>query len=124
MRDLIERLERATGPSVSLSMAIWCALNPDQDAFTYNGDPRWQPYTASIDAAVTLIPKDTCIALKGLNQSWHVSINSSPQQPHHPPRDGFASSAAIAICIAALKARVAMSSGDLALSAADGGSKP
>lgn len=52
MRDLIDRLEKATGPSVSLNRAIWCALNPGQDASTYNGDPRWKPYTASIDAAL------------------------------------------------------------------------
>lgn len=49
IRDLIERVERAEGPLFALDCAIGQALRPDRES--------WPAYSASIDAAMTLVPK-------------------------------------------------------------------
>lgn len=53
MQELIERLEKATGPNFALEQDIWCEVfAPDAVAIDLNFKPP--PYTASIDAALTL----------------------------------------------------------------------
>lgn len=80
MRDLIERLERATGPDRELDAAIWCWRHPEYEmrnnGFTKHPNRFVQSkspeYTGSLDAALTLfpnlpdtidtIPRKACIA--------------------------------------------------------------
>ena len=58
--ELIERLEKATGPDRELDALIWYAVverpaageKIDRDMVN-----RWPTYTASIDAALTLVPE-------------------------------------------------------------------
>lgn len=109
MNELIERLQQATGPSVSLNRAIWCALNPDQDPTTYNGDPRWKSYTGSIDAAMTLVPDGAGLQLERYwlrrpEAAWRASLYTGGV-PGNPRRQSIGEDAytpAIALCIAAL----------------------
>ncbi|MEV5033639.1 hypothetical protein MRBLMC3_002876 [Sphingobium sp. LMC3-1-1.1] len=81
--DLAERIERAKGPSYALDCEIWDAIYPGErqarfDKLTAKGQPYYsrlgpadmdgyvQPlraFTASIDAAVTLVP-----------EGWHGSV--------------------------------------------------
>lgn len=91
---LIEALERAEGPSRELDRAIWYAL---QDEMT--GDPSKSPaFTASIDAALTLVPEGF---------SWAVGSDggASVFGPGGHMFKGLAATPAIALVIAALRAK-------------------
>lgn len=133
--DIIEALEKATGPSRELDGDIFRALGPHDDRWergtfydvgadienknvwlrmNANGTNSAPPhYTASVDAALTLVPDTWTIANMGQtdNKNWVIEL-----------RRGFATSysdviivgsqqtkrlasLAIAICVAALKAR-------------------
>jgi hypothetical protein len=114
MLDLIERLEKATGPDSNLDreIATACGIawsSDEEGQFGgYDIMPRRVRFTASIDAALLLVPKDSGILLRGANQSWYAAINSTPLRQSHPKCHGFASSPERAICIAALKVRAAL----------------
>lgn len=65
MTDLIARIESADGPDRELDCRIWCAIDVicrDFDLFSKVVPyfDQWQAprYTASIDAALTLVPED------------------------------------------------------------------
>jgi len=101
--ELIAALEAAEGPSRRLDELIdcevnWCAPMPD------SAEPPH--YTASIDAALTLVP--------GGFQAFCLTVTEAPENPRHKcgvviahpfSRDSFGATPAIALCIAALKAR-------------------
>ena len=112
--ELANRVEQASGPDRELDAAVWLHL-PEQEghAWKHGGDkfaharqiagvafvPR---YTASLDAAMTLVPK-------GL---WAEGSLSSPGQlevhgpcTYDPLGKGWAATPALALCAAALKAR-------------------
>lgn len=112
---LIARLESADGPSRELDWAIaeslgWTRCQVGQVIACYApGDPHMKAgaprYTASIDAALTLVP-----------EGWHMSVNTTvgallQGSAAVRDRDGgpsFASAAstpALALAAAALKAR-------------------
>lgn len=113
--DLIERLEKASGPDRALDNDIWALLDqplPD--------DPVDCPlhYTASIDAALTVIPAGwwpDIELLPGANPTvtlWNKGSRfyASPEfsvDNCNLDGDWLGASAPIAICIAAIKARVA-----------------
>ena len=98
MRDLIEQLEKLTGPNYAMDQGI-------ADIIGLTHGLRIPPYTASIDAALTLVPAG--------NISWQVA--DSPGGPTATLFDGESeitgypsagcSTPAIALCIAACKAR-------------------
>jgi len=126
MKDLIERLEKATGPDRELDADIHAAVYggvPSQraphawmrsygPAFVFHDkeygiatdkDSHARHYTASLDAALSLVPD---------GKDWHVEMCDGCAlaavgeridiafEPHKFP--------AIALCIAALKARIAV----------------
>lgn len=95
---LIERLEKATGPDEVLDEAIFEAL--------YGNDPLaapWRKFTASVDAALTLIEGGWLLhfwdRIDGTRDAvlWRDRRLAEGQHP---------TSRAIALCIAALKARL------------------
>jgi hypothetical protein len=114
---LAQRCEQATGPDGNLNKTILRALG-----YTWRGMDYWHSdnkriwinpsnFTASLDAALTLVP-----------EGWRWSLDWT-QRPHYqdcgradlyapgsgikPPDvcDVYAATPAIALCIAALKAR-------------------
>lgn len=113
MKDLIERLEGLTGPCRECDSLIGKHLFPERDwvAFEENGVDIWwsrcpyedgafdgpKPYTASIDAAMTLVP-----------EGWSVHCHFMPREMGNVvkvgTREGEGKTPAIALCIAALKA--------------------
>ena len=101
MKDLIERLEKATGPGRSLNLAIAEAVKgPPPEGFKVW--PICENYTASLDAALTLVPESR----------WLVGAGAPYTSPWANVRCGeddtihvYAATPAIALCIAALKAR-------------------
>lgn len=128
MQDLIERLEKLMGPDRDMDSAIAGAVGIIPAGFEHiykrvPGGGRWtaqEPYrtwdapeyTASIDAALTLAPKgfqsyvDTGVgAFQG---DAHACVwTDHPHRISGGARQAF--SPAIALCIAALKARMATS---------------
>jgi hypothetical protein len=116
---LIARLEDAKGANYALEIEIARAINSDpkiwridSDGSTYawNDDSEfgtgWFPagaaipnYTASIDAAITLLPKGSGAVSMSLNEHGPSSAIIG-----HPYTSGNGVTLAIAICIAALHA--------------------
>jgi hypothetical protein len=102
LSELIARLEKASGPDMRLDAVIESHVG-----FRPFGTPQ---YTASIDAALTLVPDTWAIHEMGelsrlpTGAGWYVTAMK---------RDGFGEvhaahpNFAIALCIAALKARAA-----------------
>jgi hypothetical protein len=131
--ELIERLEKATGPDREADVAIWLSQHPDRDRLwaltgiqdrlrtdrllvsTVLRTPTeygfWEEkhnYTRSIDAAMTLVHEDAFVQIKRFpddddryefrGTAW-ITLGEDKQW------NGRGSSPAIALCIAALRAR-------------------
>lgn len=100
--DLLEQLLKSPGPDRELDNAIWATLDqplPD--------DPvEWPPrYTASVDAAMTLIPDGHRWRCGYSKHVPHVA-EVIDYQTHRGAFIGECDSTrAIALCIAALKSR-------------------
>lgn len=91
LRALAERCEQATGASYVLDSEIWAATSAQTEIVP-------PAYTASLDAAMTLVPEGC--RLTHLGQApwgrWNASVDSV---------NGNAATDALALCAAALHAR-------------------
>lgn len=109
MNDLIERIEAASGPDREIDLAIDLGARPDQWAQVCHDNPASVPtqwcdddelprYTASVDAALTLVPVD---------RQWSITNCRSPKTVAQVGafNVGSAATPALALCAAALKAR-------------------
>lgn len=124
MRELIERLERATGPDLDLDHAIAAAINPEDGHGVLL-------YTASVDAALSLaslLPDDFGIGVMRSSypldipdngprwnaEIWNIRDRTAKDYQQNLAQmkiySGKHISPAIALCIAALKARGAIKS--------------
>ena len=96
MTDLIDRLKAASEGSAELDVAIaWLLRTPGDNVITHLDN-----YTQSIDAAVTLVPEgvDHCLMrLRNKSVAW---VGTGETQRAATP--------ALALCIAALLAREAV----------------
>ncbi len=130
--ELAARCEAAEGPDRELDARIWCALRgykykawhpaygSDDTLVEYTrpplrrrevslgrpGNPHAIQYTASNDAAMSLVPQHWMLSLRGCNDSWHVALNATSFGPLRQSF-AFARSAPLAITAAALRARAA-----------------
>lgn len=106
MQDLIVRLEQATGPNRDLDRDLWFCLVPEMEGCW----PHWSGlerrsicprFTGSIDIALALIPKGMCwlIAFGGFAR---ITRGLGDEQVVWSVT---AATPAIAMCVAALKAR-------------------
>jgi hypothetical protein len=103
---LAERCEKATGPNRELDWAIHVAIHPDKVTVKRSHHYLYdEQYTASLDAAMTLVPEvwEPWDLNKG--QRWHFSLKR--QGGKYPIVDGHADTWPLAICAAALRARAA-----------------
>lgn len=120
MKELIAKLEQATEGSRELDYAIRAALDPHGRYLT-----KWEEqaaaarFTASLDAALTLVPEGWSgrIYLSGTAALWRgapdlgavcrsLARNETPREPELKITGSADSgSPALALCIAALKAR-------------------
>lgn len=105
--DLIARLEKATGPSLELDMAIALMLHPK------GSWSDWPRFTLSIDAALTLVPQQEFLvwslwcAIGSYSCNIHISGGGWSDDRTLGTSAG-AKTPAIALCIAALRARAAV----------------
>ena len=119
--ELIRRLESATGPSRELDAEIWMTLYPNWRSYTRDeqhgaDDVAWitphdgrsylaSHYTEAIDDAITLIPDGLMMSMTIGHGKAAVNIKTgSILDPKTKEWPGYGLPA-IAICIAALKAR-------------------
>lgn len=114
MKDLIERLERATAGSRELDLMICSAAYGDRPVpLSFN----LQPFSSSVDAALTLVPEGWQISLRfpfrdGRNADCELAHYGHMPFSEHSDWERWcprvtAATPAIALCIAALKARTA-----------------
>lgn len=121
MQELIERLERAASPDRQLDLAIFCALDEFRAPFkqypmariSHNRAAVAPAFTESIDAALTLVPEGWTVANLGQNdrKGWWAELREGHQTSYNQVvLSGFGLrelGPAIALCTAALKARLA-----------------
>ena len=122
LAELIAKLEAATERSRELDAEIWAHLN----GFTGAIKGRWvggrwswsvgsvgvwddelPHYTTSIDAALTLVPEGWHWTIEGPDPLKRVSPYALLGLPGLREADGRAATPALALCIAALRAREA-----------------
>lgn len=128
-QDLIARLEKLPGPDRELDADIFRALGWRSFGGIFN-QQWWEGpsgerckavpfFTASIDAALTLVPEGYCWLSRSHDGSKNLAGNGSGAGGFanvHANRDdaifftAFAATPAIALCIAALKARQSLTS--------------
>lgn len=113
--ELAERVEKAEGPDRELDEAIACLFAKSHPVF---GKPvamvYAKTYTASLDAALTLVPEG-CVA-DTMGRRRPSSINGRPMAwASIETRDGLVTAGAsesgtlpLALCAAALRARAAI----------------
>jgi hypothetical protein len=103
LRELAERCEKATADSFDLNHAIAIALGIASE-----------PFTASLDAAMTLVPEGRDQVLMNVKvESFHVGENDrrhmaklfAPYSGEYV--EGRSATPALALCAAALRARAA-----------------
>lgn len=110
MKDLIERLQTATGPDRELDAEIGTLVGfvPKEKKHYRRGryplqllrvEKLWPAYTASIDAAITLVPEHCSFAVRFNVRSEAMVYGQGAGENADAPTP------ALALCIAALKAR-------------------
>lgn len=112
MEDLIKRLEEASEGSRELDHAVHCymvcGLNGPWGAYKSAAD--WQKwalkgnwnspaYTTSLDAALTLVPEGSDWTLHRVNDGLTIWADVGPI------KEAWGNTPALALCIAALRAR-------------------
>ena len=114
--ELIAALEKATGPSRELDEELDRIRNPDEwfmrDCHAPEGNSVWgwdsPHYTASIDAALTLVPDELWRSILHAPNVGKATVSlrtGGLTDPNTKEWMGYACTPAIAICVAALKER-------------------
>lgn len=111
---LIERLEKATGPDRALDAIIDSMFRLQTGTPLPNGNLQFshgwlasEPYTASIDAALSLVPEGMVAVVMALETGRGKAAILYPMQRPEPLIGEVCGTPALALCIAALKARLA-----------------
>jgi hypothetical protein len=106
--NLAERCEQATGQSAAIDIAIY-------DAVGHQGVGTYPRYTASLDAAMTLVPEGWPSRCFGTNDDERAFAALAGNDAHMMAEDwdefyveADAATPALALCAAALRARAAM----------------
>ena len=124
--ELIERIERATGPCLTLDRDIALAIYPGASAVAqcdarisvWDSNGRTQltvkSYSASLDAAMTLVPTEPYPELCPGQWWWMIEAWPNEKTAHVayengdsgiPEFSGKGATPALALCAASLKAR-------------------
>lgn len=96
LSEIIERLEKATGPNYAIELAIKTAFEPDRV-----GIPS---YTASVDAAIALANR--VLPRRSVMMGWRQTSETRPwaRVGLWPDPDATGATPAIALCLASLRA--------------------
>lgn len=95
LQRLVERIEGEMGPSFVLDCNIGRVLRPERES--------WPAYTASLDAAMTLVDGDLLGFAVDVNQydRWSCELSTSITDGN-----GKGATPALALCAASLRARI------------------
>lgn len=114
IKSLIERLEKAPGPSRELDKEIAesCGWERNEDDFWRHKDRYWAReafdyppnFTSSIDAALTLVPQKYDWYLHMIDEVYNACVG--PIGTFSGTSSVIGATPAIALCIAALRARI------------------
>jgi len=99
---LIERLEALSGPNFAVEQEIVRIINPQATRLTMP-----PAYTASIDAAMTLVPEGWGRMFNQSENGLHCNVCLARSYPTNAVVYSEAATPAIALCIASLRARSA-----------------
>lgn len=128
--SLVGRLEKLTGPDRELDLAIDIVVRPTEysqevrdgkpigAAASWYTDEEVPPYSRSIDAAMTLVPEgfavDVCKFSSGKSNArlWTGEFLKPDQKFSTLDLPNLPATPAIALCIAALRARASLGSHD------------
>lgn len=107
--DVLARLEAATEGSEALDRLIYEAMGAEEFFDCTYSDSDMPPFSTSVDAALTLVPDGWGI---GLAQEWPWPKEEAPLEARlfhraHGCVDATHDDPALALCIAALRAREA-----------------
>ena len=99
---LAERAEAATGPDRNLDADIMRAIG----LAGLKADYAPHPYSASLDAAMTLVPEGWAVLMAFSEQRAVCDVHTAPLGQHGTwPAHASAATPALALCAAALRAR-------------------
>jgi hypothetical protein len=101
--ELAARCEAAAGPSFALDIEIAYAINHPLEGLA-------KPYTASIDAARTLVPEEHDLFL--MQGHGEKASAATPHRQSAITDERSAATPALALCAASLRARAALETGD------------
>lgn len=93
--ELAERVEKASGPAFVLDRAISDAMG--------HGDQLVRPYSASLDAAMALVPEGLAFELTTTGFKPGATVCGSSIFDTH--EGAYAATPTLALCAAALRAR-------------------
>lgn len=109
LRELADRCERASGADRGLNVEIADAIGLGRRLNAHSA-PKWQ-YTASLDAAMTLVPKrwrTVTANEQNWEPNWVWRLGTKEEDESQFGRtvvvDGVAATPALALCAAALRA--------------------
>ena len=113
--ELIEALEAATGPSDALDLAIaeWCYCNGAVAGVNYDPElwlMRHEGFCGSLDGALTLVPEGAFwnVLTDGMGDGYQAAVVTKEGADRGERLKWIRTATpAIALCIAALKARAA-----------------
>ena len=109
---LAERCEKVEGPDHGLDTDISVCLAGDPDKHDWRNH-TWLAYSASLDAAMTLIPEGWRLANFGEtviegNDPWNARVLEKRFDGRGGRAEGDAATPALALCAASLRARAAL----------------
>lgn len=105
LNELADRVEAATGPNFELERQIWIAI----------GSPAIRPipvYTASLDAAMTLVPESWYRVEQQQTREGAWAKVTLLEKGFTPADEGHAATPALALTAAALRARARAMEGE------------
>lgn len=111
LQRLVERIEAASGPDRELDCRIWCAISGptfDVAVAVVPDFSQWQApfYTASIDAAMTLVPEGRSWELTKLESAGTAQAFIWNMKELGEGDGAEAKTPALALASAALRARI------------------
>lgn len=109
IKGLIARLEIADRPDARLDRAIALAVDTFQPPDRGSPVGNWLAYTASVDAALTLVTP-LCWARVQTATRDAIPMAWVTNEKDEHCYEGYGATPAVALCIAALKARAALPS--------------
>jgi len=103
---LAERVEALDGPNRNLDADIMRAIGLAGAPAVFALVDAPHPYTASLDAAMTLVPEGWAVLMAFSEQRAVCDVHTAPLGQHGTwPAHASAATPALALCAAALRAR-------------------